>query len=637
MMNLRSVASAAVLAFSLAACGKNAVPPAAGAGPEQSATASEEKRAPVGDAFTYANYMDARVTNADLDLTVDFDRKVIDGVATLDFVREKAGAPVLDLDTNDLTIKWAQTSAGDGSWTPAKYSLGPDAPLKGSKLEIEIPEGATKVRIAYETSPGAIGLQWLDAAQTAGKKSPYVYSQNEELGARSMAPLQDTPAVRMTYTAHVRVPKGLRAVMSAEQDSGPRDGDYTFKMPQKIPSYLIALAVGDIDFKAISNEVGAYSEPSVVADAAKEFEDTPQMIAAAQALYGPYRWGRYDMLILPPSFPYGGMENPRLTFLTPTLLAGDKSLVDTVAHELAHSWSGNLVTNATWRDAWLNEGVTTYVENRIVEKVYGRERAEMERVLELKDLKQTVADEDRPELTALKMPADMADPDDAFSDISYNKGAFFLFFLESRFGREAFDGFLKSYFDHFAFQSITTEDFVAYLKSHLMAAHPGAVTDDEINAWVYEPGLPSTLPVPHSDAFDRVDAERADWLAGKIAAKDIDARHWSALEFLHFVGSLPDGTTPAQMADLDAAFGFTATKNAEIAFAWYMKAIKAGYEPAMPAIEAFLIRVGRGKFIYPLYAALKENGREDFARQIYAEARPDYHPVAQRRLDKTLG
>ncbi|HXI88092.1 MAG TPA: M1 family metallopeptidase, partial [Parvularculaceae bacterium] len=609
----------------------------ASAAPEQSAAVSEAPRAPIGDEFTYANYMDARVTNADLDLTIDFDKHVIDGVATLDFLRAKAGAPVLDLDTNGLTIKSVETNSGGDQWTMANYTLGPADPRKGSKLEIDIPEVATKVRIAYETSPEAGGLQWLDPAQTADKKTPFVYSQNEEIQARTMAPLQDTPAVRMTYTATIHTPPGLVAVMSAAHGEASRDGEYHFNMPEKIPSYLIALAVGDIAFKAISDNVGVYAEPSVVDAAAKEFEDAPQMVRETEALYGPYRWGRYDMLILPPSFPFGGMENPRLTFLTPTLIAGDKSLVDTVAHELAHSWSGNLVTNATWRDSWLNEGVTSYVENRVVERVYGRERALMEQVLSLDTLKKAVADTARPEeLAQLKITGRFDNPDEAFSEVPYKKGEFFLMFLEKRFGRDVFDAFLKSYFDHFAFQPITTEDFVAYLKANLAAAHPGVVSDDEINEWVYRPGIPDSLAVPHSDAFDKIDATLADWKTGKIAAKDIDASQWSALEFLHFVGRLPDDMTTDRMADLDAVFHFTGANNAEIAFAWYMKAVKAGYEPTAPAIKTFLIKVGRGKFINPLYRALVANGRKDFAKEIYAEARAGYHPISQNRIDKIL-
>ena len=634
-MKFHAAASAISLALLAAACGKKEPAPepqSEAAAPAETATPEEER-----DVFTYANYDEARVTHLDLDLTADFDVKTLSGVATLDFDRLKPDVKTLVLDTNDLDIKSVEVQAAGGDWIETDYDLGPDDPLMGSKLTIAIPDGASEVRIDYTTSPGAEGLQWLDPAQTAGKAHPYMYSQNQTIFARTMAPLQDTPAVRITYSATIHTPPDLLAVMSAEQDGGPRDGDYHFEMPQKIPSYLLALAIGDIDFEPISDKIGVYSEPTVVGEAATEFEDTPQMMTATEGLYGPYRWSRYDMLILPPSYPFGGMENPRLTFLTPTIIAGDKSLVATVAHELAHSWSGNLVTNATWRDAWLNEGVTSYVENRIIEAVYGRSRAVMEQALALEELKEAIAEAARPELTQLKMPADLENPEDAFTQVAYVKGEFFLIFLEERFGRETFDAFLKQYFDHFAFQSITTEDFLGYLKAHLMADHPGVVSDEEIHEWLYEPGLPSTAANPQSDAFTKVDAQLRAWFDGGVSADDIDTTGWSAQEWIHFVSSLPEAVTADQLGALDKAYHLTGTENAEIAFVWYMKAIEAGYEPAFPELKKFLLNVGRGRFIYRLYKALKDSGREDWAKEVYAEARPGYHPIAQRRIDEILG
>jgi aminopeptidase N len=276
------------------------------------------------------------------------------------------------LDTRDLDIQKAESSRDGSSWANALFSLAPPDKILGSALSITLPDDATRVRISYTTRPQASGLQWLDPPQTAGKKDPFLFTQSEAIHARSWIPLQDSPQVRITYRAHVRTPKNLMAVMSANNDlKAARDGDYEFEMPQPIPSYLIALAVGDLFFAPISPRTGIWAEPPVVGKAAREFADLEAMIRAAEELFGPYHWDRYDVLVLPPSFPFGGMENPRLTFATPTVLAGDKSLVALVAHELAHSWAGNLVTNATWRDFWLNEGFTVYLERRIVEKVFG--------------------------------------------------------------------------------------------------------------------------------------------------------------------------------------------------------------------------------------------------------------------------
>jgi aminopeptidase N len=590
---------------------------------------------PQPDRFSYANFSAVRATHLALDLDVDFDKKVLSGSAMLSLVYADPSERTLVLDTDDLVIRSVEAES-DGAFVPVRYELAPDDPVLGSKLTIALPEGSERVRIAYATSPGAQGLQWLDPKQTTSRR-PFLYSQAQAIHARSIAPVQDTPAVRITYSAAIRPPQGLVAVMSAEADAdGPQDGEYRFHMPQPIPPYLIAIAVGDLRFAPISDKIGVWTEPSVAEAAAREFADTPKMMDAAEALYGPYRWGRYDMLVLPPSFPFGGMENPRVTFLTPTLLAGDKSLVATVAHELAHSWSGNLVTNARWRDSWLNEGVTSYVENRLMEAIYGRERAVMEQELALEDWKRADSEAERPELTQLLLPADLKHPDDAFSRVAYNKGEFFLRFLEERFGREQFDAFLRRYFDAFAFKTLTTDDFRAYLEKEILAQHPDAVTKAELDEWLYAPGLPKTTPIPRSAALEKVIAEHEAFISGAKPASALPARAWTTQEWLRFLNALPDDAAPEKLAELDIAFQLSGAGNAEIASAWYLKAIASGYEPAMDDIEAFLKRVGRGKFIYRLYGALADNGRKDFAVRIYQEARPSYHPIAQRRIDEIL-
>lgn len=585
------------------------------------------------DAFTYSNYAEVRVTNADFDLVADFEAKTFSGSAVLDIEYEDLDASRLILDTDDLAIASVE-GWNAGAWSEVEFTLGDDDPTLGAPLEILLDEKPNRIRVSYSTSPGAQGLQWLSPKQTAGKVHPYLFSQFQPLHARSFAPLQDTPAVRMTYSARIQTPPTLLAVMSAEQDpDGTRDGDYSFRMPQAIPSYLIAIAIGDIEFKAINDHIGVYAEEYILDASAAEFEDTPAMEEAINELYGPYLWGRYDLIVLPPSFPFGGMENPRLSFLTPTLVAGDKSLTNVVAHELAHSWSGNLVTNATWHDAWLNEGFTSYVENRVMEALYGEERAVMERALDLENLKRDINEAERPELTALKMPEDVAHPDDAFSQVSYAGGMFFLKFLEDRFGRDAFDKFLRGYFEEFAFQSIVTEDFLAYFEDKLWASNPDAVTKREIEAWIYAPGLPKTVETPKSNAFRTVSNVQDDWLDGDIAAGDIETDAWSTHEWLHFINTLPDDLTAEQFSALDDAFALTGAQNAEIAYAWFMQGIKGGYEPIDDALEAFLIRVGRGKFIYRLYQTLVENDRLAWAQGVYDEARPGYHPIAQARID----
>jgi len=622
------------LVITLAGCSRDTITseaPSVESPEEVEAVFSAPIETPI-DRFTYSNYNDIRVTNADLTLAVDFDRKVIDGVTVLDFEYLNRDANFIVLDTNDLDIKSIEANS-NGAWATTDYTLGEDDPVFGSRLQVALPEKAEQLRITYTTSPDAEGLQWLSADQTAGKKYPFLFSQNQPIFARTMVPLQDTPAVRMTYTATVTTPPELIALMSASQDEGPRDGEYSFSMPQPIPSYLLAITVGDLAFRPINDHIGVYAEAYIVDEAAAEFEDTPNMEEATAAFYGPYKWGRYDMLVLPPSFPFGGMENPRLSFLTPTLIAGDKSLTNVVAHELAHSWSGNLVTNANWSDAWLNEGFTSYVENRVMEALYGQGRAVMERALDLESLKRAVSEAERPELTQLKLPNDLNHPDDAFSNVAYVKGMFFLKFLETRFGRNDFDAFLKEYFEHFAFQSIVTEDFLAYFEDHLWVNAPDAVTKEEIIEWVYGQGLPGTIEAPVSDAFAQVAAHQSQWLAGEKSANDIPTAGWTTHEWLHFINSLPDGLSQANFTELDNAFDLSTSQNAEIAFAWYMQSIKGGYVPAMAPLDDFLIRVGRGKFIYRLYQALIDAGQREWAAEVFARARSGYHPIAQRRID----
>ena len=636
---------AALISFSLSACKSETTSTPKGTATTESAVkdvaATSERVITKDDKFTYANYDEVQITHLDLDLDVKFDAKVLDGMATISFDRLKPSADTIVLDTKDLLIKAVATSTSDENWTPADYTLGEPDKILGSKLTVNIGKNDKHVRVSYRTSPEAEGLQWLSPAQTAGKKKPYLFSQAQALNARTMTPVQDTPAVRHTYSATLRVPDGIVPLMSASQDGKNADGAYTFNMPQPIPSYLIAIAAGDIKFKAINDHIGVYAEEYILDASAEEFAETPLMEEANTRLYGPYRWGRYDLIVLPPSFPFGGMENPRLSFMTPTLIAGDKSLTNVVAHELAHSWSGNLVTNSSWRDAWLNEGFTSYVENRVMEELYGEGRAVMEQALDMEGLKRAISEAKSPELTHLKLPEDLAHPDDAFTLVSYIKGANFLFFLEDRFGREKFDPFLKAWFNDNAFQSVTTEDFITYLHENLHKDNPDALTRAELDAWVYGPGLPDTARKPKSEAFAKVDERTQKWASGEQDIKTLGAASslWSTHEWLHFLNGLPEGLSKDKLTELDEAFSLTGTQNAETAFAWYMQAIKADYEPAYLALEEFLMTVGRGKFIYRLYGALNDTGNEDmqmWTADIYEAARPGYHPIAQRRIDDIL-
>jgi aminopeptidase N len=590
------------------------------------------------DLHSHANPSQVRVKHVDLDLTVLFAEKQLRGSAILDIERVAGASPrvPLVLDTRSLQVQAVSTSDGsEAPWKEAKYTLGAEDKVLGQALSITLPPTARRVRVAYRTSPTASALQWLDPPQTAGGQKPFLFSQSQAIHARTWIPLQDSPAVRVTYDATVRVPDGLKALMAA--DRLPAEGNaYKFAMTQPIPSYLIALAVGDLEFKDLGKRAGVWAEPSVLEAAAFEFADTEKMIEAVEARFGPYRWGRYDLLVLPPSFPFGGMENPKLTFATPTVLAGDRSLVDLVAHELAHSWSGNLVTNSTWRDFWLNEGFTTYLERRIVEDVFGAEHRAMEDVIQLQELRREIAELPKKD-QILHIDLKDRDPDDAMTAIAYEKGARFLMALEQAFGRERFDAFLREYFDHFAFQSITTADFEAYLQDKLFTLDPEAAKKVSVHDWVHSPNLPTIDPPPTSERLERVAQQARDWAAGKLDIKRIDTQSWVTFEWVHFLRSLPQKLTAVQLAELDVAFGLTSRRNAEVAHAWLLKAIAGGHAPAEARTREFLTTIGRRKFIVPLYEALlKTPGGRERAREIYQAARPHYHPIATETLDRLV-
>lgn len=592
------------------------------------------------DVHSQSNPKEIRVKHVDLNLDVLFDRKALKGSATLTIERKQADANTLKLDTRDLKIAKAETSTDGSTFTAAQFTLGAADKILGAPLSIELPAQATKVRIEYESNPAASGVQWLTAAQTAGKQHPYVFTQSEAIHARSWIPLQDSPGVRVTYSATIRTPPGLRAVMSAEEEDGPpKVGEFKFNMRQAIPPYLIALAAGNIAFQSLGKRTGVYTEPEMLEKAAAELADTEKMVEATEKLYGPYRWGRYDILVLPPSFPIGGMENPRLTFATPTILAGDKSLVSLIAHELAHSWSGNLVTNATWRDFWLNEGFTTYLERRIIEAVYGRPREEMEAVLGRQTLEEEMAGlEARDQILHVELAG--RDPDDGFTNVPYEKGALLLRQLEETFGREKFDQFLKGYFDTFAFQSITTEDFRAYLQKNLLDANPQLATkvpSSMLDEWMEKPGLPASAPKPQSDAFAKTETQAKAWLDGKTPAAALETKQWTTQEWLHFLKFLPAQLSEKQLKELDQAFGLTKTGNAEIAHVWLLIAIRNKYAAAYPRLEEYLISIGRQKLIKPLYEELvKTPEGKQRAKSIYAKARAGYHPIAQTSVGKIV-
>ncbi|MBX2980767.1 MAG: M1 family metallopeptidase [Flavobacteriales bacterium] len=580
------------------------------------------------DPHSNARPFEAVIEHLALDVKVDMEARRIEGTANYKI----KGTGRIIFDTDGLEI--LSVTLGNGE--AADHSLG-DSTLLGRALEVKLPKGTDRVSIAYRTGDQAKALLWLSADQTIDGKQPFLFTQGQAILTRSWIPIQDSPGIRFTYEAKVSAPVGTMAVMSATnpQAMSP-DGRYSFRMDQPVPAYLMALAVGDLAFEPLGERCGVYAEPGLLKRAAWEFADTERMLEVAETLYGPYRWERYDVLVLPASFPFGGMENPRLTFATPTILAGDRSLTALIAHEMAHSWSGNLVTNATWNDLWLNEGFTVYFENRICEAVYGEDYARMHALLGHQELQATIqrfSAENNAADTRLRLDLAGRNPDDGVSDIAYEKGFAFLRLIESKVGRPKFDAFIKEYFNTFAFQSMTTDRFLAYLDENLMK--PNKV---ELNVaeWVDGEGLPANAVVPVSDRFTKVEAEVARWEAGTPASELMTA-DWTYHEWVHFLRHLPQPLGADRMAELDQAFKFTTSGNSEITFVWLDHAIANNYAVAYDRLVEFLTTVGRRKFVLPLYERLAstEKGMV-MARAVYAKARGNYHAVTVRSVDDKL-
>ena len=556
---------------------------------------------------------------------IDFTTRTLEAEATLAFRAASEGP--LDLDTRDLAID----AITDGDGRALAFKLHPADPVLGARLTVTLPAGTRAIRIRYRTSPEASALQWLAPAQTAGGVHPYLFSQCQAIHARSVLPLQDTPRLRIRYTAELTVPRALTAVMAAAHRGRSEEGAQAierFEMPQPIPPYLIAFAVGDLASRDLSPRSRVWAEPAILERAAYEFAGVEAMITAAEAMFGPYDWERFDILTMPPSFPYGGMENPRLTFLTPTLIAGERSLVNVLAHELAHSWTGNLVTNANAEHFWLNEGFTVYAENRIIEAIEGREMASLHAAIGRRELDEAItAFATRPHLTRLRTHLLGIDPDDTYSQVPYQKGCLFLCTIEQAVGRETFTRWLQSYLSTFRFQAITTDDFIA----HLERALPGTLAAVDGMRWIDGEGVPDNAPRPTSARLEIVER-----LAGELPSDEVAAA-WTPTEWQLYLDAMPRPTSEEACAALDERFRLTASTNYEVLVAWLTLALQSGYHRVVPRVQQVLGDVGRMKYLKPLYGALARDARTHAAAQAtFARHRAGYHPIARQVIEGLL-
>lgn len=589
------------------------------------------------DPHSFARPLEARVYDLSLDLAVDFPSRTIGGTATL-LIDRRPDAKVIVLDRKGYAVE----GVTDGKGRPLAYSFGPKDKELGTPFQIELAPDTNVIRIRYRSKPDAEALQWLTPAQTAGKTQPFLFSQGQSIFNRSWIPTQDSPGIRQSWSARITVPEPLTAVMSAPSgpvrstERSPEARTFTFQMRQPVAPYLIAIAVGDLKFQPLGPRTGVWAEPVTLPAAAKELEDTEKMVAAAERLFGPYLWGRYDMIVLPPSFPFGGMENPTLTFLTPTFIAGDKSLTSLIAHELAHSWSGNLATNATWADFWLNEGTTTYAERRIVEAVYGPQVARQQIALGIDALNKAVAEAGGASNPDTRLAIDLKGrhPDEGLTDIAYEKGAAFLRMIEANVGRERFDDFMRGWFDRHAFQPVTSAMFLDEVRQHLVRGDAELERRLRLDEWVYQPGIPDNAIPADPQAFAEVDRAVAAAARGTLPTAQWPS--WTTDERLRFLQRLPRQQSRASLDRLERALGLNDTGNQEVLFAWLDLAVANRYDPAVPALERFLTSQGRRKFVRPLIKALAADtswGRP-IASRIYRRARPLYHPLVTGELDE---
>lgn len=607
------------------------------------------------DNHSYSNVHQIRTKHLHLDIDVNFDNKTIYGVARHEMVNNGTDTAIFDikgLKIQKITIgktNEKETSFMIGQWDKDS--------ILGQPLLVKVNRTTKYVNIYYQTTDATEAIDWLDPELTAGKEFPFMYTQGEAILTRSWIPLQDSPANRLTYSAKVKVPKDLMAVMSAENPTKKNDkGIYEFQMRQPIPCYLIAMAVGDLTYRKLGQTCGVYSEPQLIYQCVNEFGDLPKMIRAAEKLYGKYQWEQYDLIVLPYSFPFGGMENPRLTFVNPTILAGDRSLVSVVAHELAHSWSGNLVTNSSWDDFWLNEGFTVYFENRIMESLYGKEISDLLALIEFQELQDEIKAIDAgdfPDDTKLKLSLAGRNPDDGMTDVAYTKGAFLLKTLEQTAGRDKFDAFLKSYFKHYAFKTINTETFINYLNSKLLEPNDLDFNTDE---WIYEKGLPENCLKIVSPRFEQINLLADRFSAGEdIFKKEIKwikikgrkrkkkqinqltRDKYIAQEWQLFIRRLPNKIDAEWMRNLDKNLNFKNWGNAEIMNEWYILGINSGYEDIRPNMEKFLIKVGRRKYIAPIYQELAKTPENlIWAREVFDKAKNNYHYISRTTVQEIL-
>ena len=576
------------------------------------------------DPHSYVDISQGEIEHIKFNIKVDFDKRVLNLKAIYRMNKPVNGS--LFLDTRDIELHKIYTDDGEITWEKDIQD-----PILGERLHLMNLEGVSEFSIELTTSSEASALQWLTPAQTTGGEHPFLYSQCEALHARSIFPCQDSPSIRFTYEAEVIVPDPLIAVMAAARvEAG---STYKFEMRQAIPSYLFALAAGNLSFKKIGPRTGLYAEPEMIEAAAWEFAENEQKLTEAEKLFGPYLWDRYDVLILPRSFPYGAMENPRLTFCSGVFITGDRTWTFVISHELAHSWTGNLITNATWEDFWLNEGWTTYAEIRISEILEGKEYGQLIDTAGylglVEEMKRFGMDSD---ITCLKYSQKGLNPDEIFSGIPYKKGSYFIKLLEKFVGRERFDAFIQKYISMHKFQSLTTETFIGFLKREL----PDAVEKTDLDEWLYKPGLPKDAPHFQSKLYDDLVIAIDNLKKGSLPTPDQIA-DWIPAQLFYFFQMLPENLSIEDCRSLEKIFELKDDRDFGLSYQYYVRAIQSGYQDVLPEVEEIISGYGRSYVIGGIFRAMvKTEWSRPLARPLFEQYREKHHPITVSRIENIL-
>ncbi|AEO56939.1 hypothetical protein MYCTH_2302478 [Thermothelomyces thermophilus ATCC 42464] len=605
--------------------------------------------APVRDPNTLSNYDQWRTRHTTANFKVDFAAKCLRGsvILELESQTDKASREII-LDSSYVDVSAIKLNSTPSQWV-IKDRTGPN----GSPVHVAVPNGAAKgevvkLEIELATTEKCTALQWLTPAQTSNKKAPFMFSQCQAIHARSIFPCQDTPDVKSTYEFNIRSPHVVVAsgvpVPGATVDAG-EDKIYKFEQKVPIPSYLFAVASGDIASAPIGRCSSVATGPNELKASQWELQDDmDKFLDAAEKIVFPYQWGEYNVLVLPPSFPYGGMENPIFTFATPTIISGDRQNIDVIAHELAHSWSGNLVTSCSWEHFWLNEGWTVYLERRILAAIHKNDAYfDFSAIIGWKHLEEAIEGFGKDhEYTKLSIKHDGIDPDDAFSTVPYEKGFHFIWSLDRLVGRENFDKFIPYYFKKWQNKSLDSyefkDTFLEFFGAPEYAGLKDKLAEIDWEGRFFNTGLPPK-PEFNTSLVDVCFQLAEKWKQKDYTPSPSDISSWTGNQVLVFLNAVQDFEEPltvGQSQNLGKIYGLADSKNAELKSAYYQIAMKAKDTSSYPGVAELLGNVGRMKFVRPLFRSLNKVDR-DLALGTFEKNRDFYHPICRQLVEKDLG